>query len=70
MSADVVEFGPHTNMTPDEAVAMAQRRPWQEIIIVGFTEDSDGLVVFSSHMAREKALWIIEHAKLHAMDRL
>jgi hypothetical protein len=70
MSADVVDLGAHSNMTPAEAMAVAERRPWEKIIIIGFTEDSKGVVYFSSHMQRETALWIIEHAKLHVMDRL
>lgn len=70
MSADVVDLGAHSNMTPTEALAVAQRRNWEKVVIIGFTEDSNGLVCVSSHMDRESALWIIEHAKLHAMDRL
>jgi hypothetical protein len=70
MSDKIIDLGAHTNMTPDEAFAVAQRRPWEQVMIIGFTEDSRGIVCFSSHMAREKALWIIEHAKLHAMDML
>jgi hypothetical protein len=70
VSKKIVDLGAHTNMTPEEALAVAQRRPWQKVLIIGFTEDSDGLVVMSSHMHRESALWIIKHAELHAMDRL
>jgi hypothetical protein len=70
MSADVVDLGAHTNMTPAEALAVAERRPWEKVLIIGFTEDSEGLVTLSSHMSREVALWIIKHAELHAMDRL
>ena len=66
----VIYLGAHSNMTPDEAFAVAQRRPWEKVMIIGFTEDSESIVVISSHMIRESALWIIEHAKLHAMDRL
>ena len=70
MSADVVDLGAHSNMTPEEALTVAARRPWEKVMVIGFTEDSESIVVISSHMIRESALWIIEHAKLHAMDRL
>jgi hypothetical protein len=57
-------------MTPTEALAVAERKPWERIIIIGFTEDSDGVACISSHMPRETALWIVEFAKLHVMGRL
>jgi hypothetical protein len=66
----IIDLGAHTNMTPTEALTVAQRRDWEEVIVIGFTTDSEGIVVISSSLPREKALWIIEHAKLHAMDRL
>ena len=66
----VHDLGAHNNMKPDEVFAVAERRPWEQVMVIGFAEDSQGLVSFSSRMTREQALWIIEHAKLHVMDRL
>lgn len=66
----VVELGAHGNMTPEQALASASREKWENVVIVGFQADNGDLVVRSSHMPREFALWIIEHAKLHAMGRL
>lgn len=66
----VVELGPHARMTPEEALAEASREPWENVMIVGFHKDHGPIVVRSSHMTREVALWIIEHAKLHVLDQL
>lgn len=68
--AEIFDLGANDNMTPEQALAVAQRKPWERVIIIGFTTDSEGLVSYSSHMPRETALWIIEHAKLHVMGRL
>ncbi len=70
MTAEIVDLGPHERMTVDEALASAAREPWENVLIIGFHVDDGSLVVRSSHMSREFALWIIEHAKLHIMDRL
>ena len=67
---NIIELGPHDKMTPDEALAYARREPWERVIVVGFHDDHGGLVVRSSHMSREQALWIAESLKLHAMDML
>lgn len=68
--AEIVDLGAHINMTPTEALAVAGRKDWRKVMIIGFVEGSEGLVSLSSHMTRESALWIIEHAKLYIMDRL
>jgi hypothetical protein len=66
----VVDLGPHERMTPEQALSSASREAWENVLICGFHVDSGEIIVRSSHMTREFALWIIEHAKLHAMDRL
>lgn len=66
----VIELGPHERMTPDEALAAASREEWEDVIIVGFHKDDGSLAVRSSHMSREFSLWIAEHLKLYAMNRL
>lgn len=67
--AKVVELGPHCDMTPEEALAVASRKRWQDVVVCGFDEDGD-FVSLSSNMTREEALWMAEHLKLHAMGRL
>lgn len=69
MSAKIIDLGAHERMTPEETVVCAGRANLSEIVVCGFNSDN-GLVVMSSHMSRELALWLIEHAKLHIMDRL
>lgn len=66
----VVELGPHGKMTPEEALAFCSREKWDEIVIVGYHKGDDGLVVRSSGMKREAALWIAEHLRLHVLDKL
>lgn len=69
MSDDrVIELGAHERMTPEEALAKCSREEWEQVIIIGFHRDHNGLIVRSSHMSLEAALWIIENAKLHVMD--
>ena len=67
---DIIRLGPHERMTPTEAFAACSQEEWSNVLICGFHEDDGDIVVRSSHMSREFALWIIEHAKLHVMGRL
>jgi len=67
MSAEVVEFGPHTRMTPEEALTLCSREEWDEVIIIGYRKDSPDFATRSSHMSRECALWLVEHAKMHVL---
>ena len=66
----VVDLGPHERMTPEQALAQAARENWRDVIICGFHKDDETIVVRSSNVTREFALWIMEHAKLHILDRL
>ena len=63
MTAEIVKLGPHQRMTPEETLASAAQFQWERIIICGYHADNGELVVQSSHMTRECALWIIEWAK-------
>lgn len=68
--ADLIDLGPHDRMSVDETFAAAAREPWEKVIICGFHKDGDDIVVRSSHISREFALWIAEHLKLHILGRL
>lgn len=68
--ADIIDLGPHERMTVEQVFATASREPWDKVIICGFHKDSEDIVVRSSNVSREFALWIAEHLKLHIMDRL
>lgn len=59
-----------TNLTPAEALQSAAQYDWEAVVIVGFRKDGEELVVRSSEMSRKDALWIAEHFRLHALDRL
>jgi len=64
----VIELGPHANLTPEQALAVCTREEWTNVIIIGFQPNSDTIVVRSSVMTREFANWIIDHAKVWALD--
>lgn len=59
-----------TDLTPEQALQGAAQYDWETVVIVGFVKDGDGLIVRSSEMSRKDALWIAEHFRLHALDRL
>jgi hypothetical protein len=66
--SEVIDLGPHDNMTPEQALAVASREEWEGVIVLGYQPDSDALILRSSHMTREQALWIVEHARLRVLD--
>ena len=70
MTAVIYELAPHDRMTPQEALATAQRQKWDKVIVFGFREGDETLSVSSSHISREFALWMTEHLKLYVMGRL
>lgn len=67
MENKVVELNPHERMTPEEALAKCSREEWDKIVIVGFHHGNNELIVRSSHISRETALWIIEHTRMHVL---
>lgn len=68
--SELIDLGPHDRMTPEQALAYAAREKWDKVIICGFHEGGEDLVVRSSHMSREFALWIEAHLKLWILGRL
>jgi len=64
---NIVDLGPHNNMKPEECFAVCAREEWSDVLVLGFQDDADGVVIRSSHLTREFALWIIEHAKQKIM---
>lgn len=67
----VIEFGAHTRMTPEQALALASREEWEHVIILGYHKEFPNEIVSrSSSMNRETALWLLESAKLHALGSL
>jgi hypothetical protein len=70
MNDNVVSLPTHNRMTPQEALALSSREQWENVLICGFHVDNGELIIRSSHMTREFALWITEHLKLHVLGRL
>lgn len=57
-----------TKMSPIEALAMASREEWSDIIIIGYQNDE--FVIKSSAMTRKDALWLAKQAELNILDIL
>lgn len=64
----VVELGPRSNMTPEEALALCSREQWKEVLIIGFDENDD-FRARSSNMTRRDALWASEMLRNWAIGR-
>lgn len=67
---NVTELGPHNKMSPEQALAVAGRKQWSEVMILGYELPNNSFVVMSSRMTRESANWLVDHAKLWCLDRL
>lgn len=67
MSENVIDLGPHSNMTPEETLAVCAREKWSQIMVMGYHDGDDDLVIRSSHMTRAEALWIVATGKLVIM---
>lgn len=65
---NIIELGPHSNMTPEQALAGSLREDWETVVIIGYHVDSDEFAMRSSHMNRETVLWLAEQLKLHVLD--
>lgn len=61
--SEVIELGPHDNMTPEEALLLTAREKPKKVLILYFDEDGQ-FGTRSSAMTRETALWLIELARL------
>ena len=57
-----------THFTVEQALASAGQQPLEDAIIIGTDKDTRKLVIRSSKMSRESALWLIEHARMHVLN--
>lgn len=55
-----------TKMSPTEALALASREEWSDIIIIGYQNDE--FVIKTSEMTRKDALWLAKQAELDILD--
>lgn len=60
---------PHPNMTVDQALESARLRGLADVLVVGYDREGN-LVVRSSHMTRNEALWLAVKAQQHALGDL
>lgn len=67
MSASVIQLTAHENMTPEECLAYASRNAvdYDDVIVVGVAKDGGHVMLNSSHMTREFAVFIL----LEALDQ-
>lgn len=70
LAKNVTELGPNHRMTPEQVLAYASRRQWEKIIITGYYLSDGEFGTLSSQMTRETANWLVDHLKLHILDRL
>jgi hypothetical protein len=68
IAPNVVELGPHSKMTPEQALAYCSREQWDDVIIIGYHKSAKSLSIRSSHMSRECTLWLAEHFILSVLD--
>lgn len=58
---------PHDMKTPNMALLEAMERGLEAVLIIGGTPEGDMFLVTSGNVNNKDALWLAEHAKLHAM---
>lgn len=68
--ADVIELVAHPRMSNEQALAYAARLDWESVMILGYSKANPEFITFTGAMTREEALWLVEHAKLHVLNRL
>ncbi|MEC9268496.1 MAG: hypothetical protein VX464_20725 [Pseudomonadota bacterium] len=70
--ADIYQMVPHDNLSVSEVLEFASRtsEDLTDVIVVGYDSEDGRVVIRSSRMTRAEALFLLEHAKLHAMGRL
>jgi hypothetical protein len=63
VSDQIINLEPHDRMTPKEALTVAQREEWSDILIVGWQGQGDFRFLFS-RMSHEQANWLIDRMKI------
>lgn len=67
LTAKVIELGAHSNMSVKDALNFALREDLADVVIVGYDQEGK-IVIRSSHMDRANAFYLLEQAKLHALN--
>lgn len=56
------------NLTPEETLASCRTYAWDKVIVIGYASDDPNMVVRTSNMSRQDALWLAEQLKLHILQ--
>ncbi len=67
MKTNIIGFPATVTMTPDQALDSAAQLEPKDVLVVGYDKDGD-LVVRSSRMSRQDALWLCEMLKRHIFE--
>ncbi len=59
-------FPAHSRLTVQQALGTVADLTLTDVLVIGYNEEGS-LIVRSSEMTREAALWLLEKAKLHAL---
>lgn len=66
-TASVTPLPPTTTMTVEQAMASAQSKGLQDVLVVGYDPEGE-LVILSSRMQRKDALWLCEMLREHILQ--
>lgn len=66
-SEKIIEFPITDSLRPEQALAIAQKTPWQQCLIIGLN-DEGGYQIINSEMPCERAVWLLEWAKKWALE--
>ena len=69
MSSNVIELGPHENMTVEQALDFVKREQPKEVVVL-YVSQNNNFCTVSSGMDRKDALWLIESGREWVMGRL
>lgn len=64
---DVHQLDPTNTMKPEQALAHAAKREWDDVLVCGYDPDGSFCVV-SSHMTCQRALWLAKLLEKFAME--
>ena len=67
----LVQLQPHERMTVKEALTQSLREAelndLTDVVIIGYDSEGD-LVIRNSHMTKGEANWLLDKAKMHALN--
>lgn len=63
--SDVIDLGPHINMTPEQCLEYCNRTSsnFQDVLVIGYDDDGE-LITRSSKLSREQTVFLL----LEALD--